>query len=85
MDEPLLRHGGSERGLYEIVFHVGEFFKGEPRVADRRFLDRVPIWFGIADQQVHCHVRRRAPPRYYGTYRGRRGRDETGHHRSGAR
>jgi 5-hydroxyisourate hydrolase len=45
-----------------IVFHVGEYFKGEPRVADPPFLDRVPIWFGIADPQVHYHVRLLAPP-----------------------
>jgi 5-hydroxyisourate hydrolase len=64
-DEPLLKE--IERGVYEIFFHVGEYFGegGEPP-----FLDRVPIRFGISDPEAHYHVPLLASPWSYSTYRG---------------
>ena len=62
MDEPLIRQGEFERGLYAAVFHVGEYFKGAAATPGPPFLDRVPIRFGIADPRVHYHVRLLAPP-----------------------
>jgi 5-hydroxyisourate hydrolase len=58
-------------GQYELVFHVGDYFatKGEtpPSI---RFLDRVPVRFGIADANTSCHVPLLVSPWAYSTYRG---------------
>ncbi len=66
-DEPLLEEEGFERGVYEITFHVGEYF-GEG--SDPPFLDRVPVRFGISDPNAHYHVPLLASPWSYSTYRG---------------
>lgn len=66
-DEPLLNEDEFERGVYEISFHLGEYF-GEG--TEPPFLDRVPIRFGISDPDAHYHVPLLASPWYYSTYRG---------------
>ena len=70
-DEPLLLEGESVRGVYEIVFEVGEYFAGRPEAGDGSpFLDRVPLRFGISDPSAHYHVPLLASPWSYSTYRG---------------
>ena len=70
-DEPLLSEGESVRGMYEIVFEVGEYFAGRPEAGDGSpFLDRVPLRFGISDPSAHYHVPLLASPWSYSTYRG---------------
>ena len=70
-DEPLLSEGESVRGVYEIVFEVGEYFAGRPEAGDGLpFLDRVPLRFGISDPSAHYHVPLLASPWSYSTYRG---------------
>jgi 5-hydroxyisourate hydrolase len=66
-DDPLLTEAEFERGEYEIVFSVGEYFEeyGSPP-----FLDRVPIRFGISNADSHYHVPLLASPWSYSTYRG---------------
>lgn len=66
-DEPLLEEEVFERGVYEITFHVGEYF-GEGN--DPPFLDRVPVRFGISDPNAHYHIPLLASPWSYSTYRG---------------
>ncbi|MEW6638319.1 MAG: hydroxyisourate hydrolase [Actinomycetota bacterium] len=66
-DEPLLTQDEFRTGVYEIVFHVGAYFK-EP--GDPPFLDHVPIRFGIADPNSHYHVPLLTSPWSYSTYRG---------------
>ena len=66
-DEPLLEGEGFERGVYEVVFHAGEYF-GEGH--DPPFLDRVPVRFGVSDEEAHYHVPLLASPWSYSTYRG---------------
>ncbi len=66
-DEPLILEGEFERGVYEIVFFVGEYF-GEG--GDIPFLDEVPIRFGISSPEEHYHVPLLASPWSYSTYRG---------------
>jgi 5-hydroxyisourate hydrolase len=66
-DEPLLEGEGFERGVYEVVFHAGEYF-GEGN--DPPFLDRVPVQFGVSDEEAHYHVPLLASPWSYSTYRG---------------
>jgi 5-hydroxyisourate hydrolase len=59
------------RGVYEIVFEVGEYFAGRPEVGDAPpFLDRVPLRFGISEPAAHYHVPLLASPWSYSTYRG---------------
>lgn len=69
-DEPLLEGGAFAPGTYEILFHVGEYFAGEPGVTDPPFLGEVPIRFGMADRAAHYHVPLLASPWSYSTYRG---------------
>jgi 5-hydroxyisourate hydrolase len=70
-DQPLLAAEEMRVGRYELVFYVGDYFAGkaftEPQV---RFLDRVPVRFGIADASVSYHVPLLVSPWAYSTYRG---------------
>ncbi len=69
-DEPLLSGEESVRGVYEIVFEVGDYFAGHEGVSDPPFLGNVPLRFGIADTSAHYHVPLLASPWSYSTYRG---------------
>ena len=69
-DVPLLADEELTSGVYELVFEVGEYFRGEPGVTNPPFLDRVPIRFGVSDPDVHYHVPLLASPWSYSTYRG---------------
>jgi len=70
-DEPLLTGDAFKLGSYELVFHIGAYFRergvasGEPA-----FLDAVPIRFGINEPDGHYHVPLLATPWSYSTYRG---------------
>jgi 5-hydroxyisourate hydrolase len=70
-DAPLLSGDAMKSGRYELLFHVGEYFKrigagtGEPA-----FLDVVPVRFAIGDASAHYHVPLLASPWSYTTYRG---------------
>ena len=66
-DEPLLSGEEFEVGVYELVFHVGEYFE---RGEEPAFLDRVPIRFGVSDSGSHYHVPLLVSPFAYSTYRG---------------
>jgi len=70
-DQPLLAAEDLRPGQYELVFHVGDYFaaKGETP-AKIRFLDRVPVRFGIADTSASYHVPLLVSPWAYSTYRG---------------
>lgn len=71
-DAPLLTGAEFRVGVYELTFHVGDYFraKGTPGLADPPFLDVVPIRFGIADPDGHYHVPLLVSPWSYSTYRG---------------
>jgi 5-hydroxyisourate hydrolase len=70
-DAPLLAAEEMRAGQYEMVFYVGDYFAGKgsggPPV---RFLDRVPVQFGIADPAQSYHVPLLVSPWAYSTYRG---------------
>jgi hydroxyisourate hydrolase len=53
-----------EAGEYELTFAVGDYF------GERRFLDRVPVRFRVADPDAHYHVPLLVSPWSYSTYRG---------------
>lgn len=58
-------------GQWELVFHVGEYFKAQGvELAEPGFLDQVPVRFGIQDVEAHYHVPLLVSPWSYTTYRG---------------
>ena len=63
-DAPLLEGASLRAGTYQLVFHVGAYFKGAG------FLDLVPVRFRIADAAQHYHVPLLCSPWSYTTYRG---------------
>jgi len=67
-DGPLLAGEALRAGVYELVFHAGDYFREVG--ADIGFLDEVPVRFRIADPDAHYHVPLLAAPGGYSTYRG---------------
>ncbi len=70
-DTPILPKGQFAVGEYELVFHAGAYLDatGAPPEAPR-FLDVIPIRFGISDEAAHYHVPLLLSPFGYSTYRG---------------
>lgn len=69
-DGPILPADRFAPGVYELVFHVGAWLDGQDMPgAGPRFLDQVPIRFGMAEA-AHYHVPLLVSPFGYSTYRG---------------
>jgi len=66
-DDALLASDAMTAGVFELVFHVGDYLG---RADDVSFLDEVPVRFGIADPAAHYHVPLLVSPFGYSTYRG---------------
>ncbi len=57
-------------GEYELVFHAGDYLDSTGQdLPDPKFLDQIPIRFGIAEDK-HYHVPLLLSPFSYSTYRG---------------
>jgi 5-hydroxyisourate hydrolase len=70
-DAPLLQGAELRPGVYELLFHIGDYFRAQGvRLAEPPFLERVPVRFGIADALRHYHVPLLISPYGYSTYRG---------------
>jgi hydroxyisourate hydrolase len=70
-DQPLIGARHARAGLFELVFHAGDYFRRRgAEAADPPFLDLVPIRFAIADPEAHYHVPLIVSPWSYSTYRG---------------
>ncbi|WP_210484756.1 hydroxyisourate hydrolase [Microvirga antarctica] len=69
-DQPLLAGDDFHTGTYEIVFHVGAYFKSTESAGEPPFLDAVPVRFAIAEPNGHYHVPLLVSPWSYSTYRG---------------
>lgn len=70
-DAPLIGGRPVPKGVYELRFAIGDYFRGRAvPLADPPFLDVVPIRFGVAEPEGHYHVPISASPWAYGTYRG---------------
>ena len=69
-DEQILPSDEFETGTYELVFHAGAYLDrtGTPP-EDPRFLDVIPLRFGMSEAQ-HYHVPLLLSPFSYSTYRG---------------
>lgn len=69
-DKHILPETEFEPGEYELVFHVGAWLDAQGHDAAKpRFLDTVPLRFGMS-QQDHYHVPLLISPYGYSTYRG---------------
>jgi len=70
-DAPILPAGDFAPGTYELVFAAGAYLDscGVPPESPR-FLDEIPIRFGISDETAHYHVPLLISPFGYSTYRG---------------
>ena len=70
-DAPLLSGKDFEAGQYEVVFFVGDYFAAKSAApSEGRFLDQVPVRFGVADAGAKYHVPLLCSPWAYSTYRG---------------
>ncbi len=70
-DTPILPKGQFAPGTYELVFEAGDYLDavGTPPETPR-FLDQIPLRFGISDPDAHYHVPLLLSPFGYSTYRG---------------
>ena len=70
-DSPVLAGDQCIPGVYELVFHIGDYFHNRGANADTLpFLDKVPVRFTMAPDEDHYHVPLLASPWSYSTYRG---------------
>ncbi|TPE52701.1 hydroxyisourate hydrolase [Amaricoccus solimangrovi] len=70
-DAPVIPKGEAERGVYELVFHAGAYLDAAGVATESpKFLDLIPIRFGVADPAAHYHVPLLLSPYSYSTYRG---------------
>ena len=70
-DRPLLEDAALTAGVYELVFHVAEYFRARgAALPEPAFLGDVVVRFGVADAGAHYHVPLLAAPWGYSTYRG---------------
>lgn len=70
-DAPILPKGQFTTGTYELVFEAGTYLDaiGTPTETPR-FLNQIPLRFGISDADAHYHVPLLLSPFGYSTYRG---------------
>jgi 2-oxo-4-hydroxy-4-carboxy-5-ureidoimidazoline decarboxylase len=70
-DAPLIDARPIPAGRYEIAFSVGAYFaRSEAMLPEPRFLDVVPVRFGVAEPEGHFHVPLLVTPWSYSCYRG---------------
>lgn len=70
-DAPILEGSAFVAGQYELVFHAGDYLRERGVEAEEpRFLDVIPLRFGVADAAQHYHVPLLLSPYGYSTYRG---------------
>jgi 5-hydroxyisourate hydrolase len=70
-DTPILPKADFATGTYELVFHAGAYLDSTGVAAETpRFLNEIPIRFGISDPGAHYHVPLLLSPFGFSTYRG---------------
>jgi len=78
VDAPLLQEAALTRGIYELRFQAGAYWRAQGRPGGEEqtgnagpgFLDVIPIRFGISDPAQHYHVPLLLSNFGYSTYRG---------------
>jgi 5-hydroxyisourate hydrolase len=69
-DAPILPAEGFRPGIYELVFQAGGYLDAVGLASgEQRFLDEIPIRFGMSEH-THYHVPLLLSPFSYATYRG---------------
>ncbi|KGM87322.1 hydroxyisourate hydrolase [Roseovarius mucosus DSM 17069] len=66
-DTPILPEAEYAPGLYELLFHAGDYLHAAGE--DAGFLDLIPIRFTLSEE-MHYHVPLLLSPYGYTTYRG---------------
>ncbi|MEO6984065.1 MAG: hydroxyisourate hydrolase [Paralcaligenes sp.] len=70
-DEPLLQGDTMQPGVYELIFHAGDYFAGKGvKVPEPRFVDQIALRFGVAHADQTYHVPLIVTPWAWSTYRG---------------
>ncbi|ARC88564.1 hydroxyisourate hydrolase [Rhodovulum sp. MB263] len=70
-DTPILPPGTFRTGTYELVFFAGDYLeRAGLATGEVKFLDQIPIRFGMEDAEAHYHVPLLLSPYGYSTYRG---------------
>lgn len=70
-DAPILGAEDMVTGVFELVFQVGAYFDAAGlELPEPKFLESVPVRFGIADASANYHVPLLVSPYGYSTYRG---------------
>lgn len=70
-DSPILPVEAFKIGQYELVFFCGEYLENNDMAHGQlKFLDQIPIRFGMDDDQAHYHVPLLLSAYGYSTYRG---------------
>lgn len=70
-DAPVIPKGEVAVGVWELLFHAGAYLDRVGASGENpRFLDLIPIRFGIADPDEHYHVPLLLAGYSYSTYRG---------------
>ncbi|WP_299143629.1 hydroxyisourate hydrolase [uncultured Tateyamaria sp.] len=70
-DTPILPQGKFKAGQYELIFFCGDYIDAHGLNGEAvKFLDQIPIRFGISDEDAHYHVPLLLSPFGYSTYRG---------------
>ncbi|XDA98641.1 hydroxyisourate hydrolase [Sulfitobacter sp. LCG007] len=70
-DSPILGPRAFRAGTYEMIFDTGAYLDAQGVAPeDPRFLDVIPIRFGVSDAESHYHVPLLLSPYGYSTYRG---------------
>jgi 5-hydroxyisourate hydrolase len=71
LDHPILSGTELKIGTYELVFHIGDYFRSKNlELPNPAFLDQVPVRFGISNTESHYHVPLLISPYGYQIYRG---------------
>lgn len=70
-DAPILPEAAFKQGTYELVFLTGAYLEAQgDKQGAIKFLDEIPLRFGINDATAHYHVPLLLSPYGYSTYRG---------------
>jgi 5-hydroxyisourate hydrolase len=68
---PIISKEDMAEAEFELVFHAGDYLNRVHGAAPGvRFLNVVPIRFGVSDASQHYHVPLLLSPHGYSTYRG---------------
>ena len=70
-DAPILPADKFKTGHYELIFFCGDYLEAAGLAeGEVKFLDQIPIRFGMTDPDAHYHVPLLLSPFGYSTYRG---------------